>query len=658
MRFKSFKLPLLALLLVILALLCIRGTLAWFTSYTRLDAAFSAGMVISYFAGGTGTETDPYIIQEPVHLYNLAWLQNNGYFADTEPYFILSDTSAGKTPVVLDMGGALGGSAIPPIGTEYHPFVGHLNGNGSVIQNLWVSTMPEDWREQPEGENAFSGQYVGLFGRITNTAEISDLVLDRLEVKTHVEDSVVGLVCGYADARLENIGVFNGILTTGANASTGVRCASNYSLVGDIAPDLWWEDMPEIDLTLLPGADGSAPSGTGNGLSIDPKEFESVGPLEGTNARPVHLAIPGTAYYTGYSPDKIKTGTPSPLLGSIYDMTNNGAEITEMYINNIGDSAKQNRLRDVLDIVKPNDPYSKILTINAYENKKKLKLPFGSAANVEDLRGRTADPGNTVQVPAEETGAMLTVPAPGIWFKPKVNGTAALAFTLLNQSQDRYMMVYKIRRSVEGEQETISVVDAKEFSLPSTIIGNAGSVYYEYEVEAEQEYFISWSGINNHAPQVSHAGHVGFTYLHITGTHELNGPLPGHGGDNGQSDPESYHKSILGVDYLTWQELTAHIEAVTAAPEPVKTVTVTPLCQTLLRFQTQETSPGGSLYFTAASAPPQEAATVYYYSTANSHTVVDFSTEKDSGPGTAENPTYYRRSEEADSGYQSLFSSG
>ena len=33
-----------------------------------------------YFESGNGSKDNPYIISQPVHLYNLAWLQDLGYF--------------------------------------------------------------------------------------------------------------------------------------------------------------------------------------------------------------------------------------------------------------------------------------------------------------------------------------------------------------------------------------------------------------------------------------------------------------------------------------------------------------------------------------------------------------------------------------------------
>ena len=58
------------------------STIAWFN--TRLDIDMNENIIGesngAYFASGTGESGDPFIINSPVHLYNLAWLQYLGYF--------------------------------------------------------------------------------------------------------------------------------------------------------------------------------------------------------------------------------------------------------------------------------------------------------------------------------------------------------------------------------------------------------------------------------------------------------------------------------------------------------------------------------------------------------------------------------------------------
>ena len=69
------------ILLVVLISASIATSLAWFATSGFVP---DGGEVIpGYFARGSGTADDPYIINRPIHLYNLAWLQNMGRFNQT-----------------------------------------------------------------------------------------------------------------------------------------------------------------------------------------------------------------------------------------------------------------------------------------------------------------------------------------------------------------------------------------------------------------------------------------------------------------------------------------------------------------------------------------------------------------------------------------------
>jgi hypothetical protein len=71
---------------------------AWFTSMNSAALNNGQGYTASaYFAGGNGSAETPYVITDPIHLYNLAWLQYLGYFNRTDSnnnlqqkHFILS----------------------------------------------------------------------------------------------------------------------------------------------------------------------------------------------------------------------------------------------------------------------------------------------------------------------------------------------------------------------------------------------------------------------------------------------------------------------------------------------------------------------------------------------------------------------------------------
>ncbi len=256
-------------LAVLLILSLITTSVAWFANFIEVhtEGEFEASSIVSYFAGGDGTETDPYIVMTPKHLYNLSWLQNQGAFDGKKFYFQVSDLVG--NPVTIDMAGMIYGSdsehktgAIPPIGTKEKPFEGYLNGCGSVIKNLWVSTRKADWKEQPEGAGDYSSKYVGLFGAIGGEAIIEDFILDTVEVTTHINGAKVGIICGYVNAMVRNVGVYNGIISV----VDGAVCTSNYSLLGEKDARIVWDDMPKVDSQYEDTTSGS--SGWGGSLDM------------------------------------------------------------------------------------------------------------------------------------------------------------------------------------------------------------------------------------------------------------------------------------------------------------------------------------------------------------------------------------------------------
>ena len=57
---------------------------AWFSNNNNVTRGFDGSTTGAYFARGNGSEGNPYVINKPIHLYNLAWLQYVGFFKDKE----------------------------------------------------------------------------------------------------------------------------------------------------------------------------------------------------------------------------------------------------------------------------------------------------------------------------------------------------------------------------------------------------------------------------------------------------------------------------------------------------------------------------------------------------------------------------------------------
>ena len=234
---------------------------AWFSSLVSIEPEVPASTHGAYYEGGKGTEGDPYRIASPYHLYNLAWLQYLGKYDSKVTYFKLSDTLKNDTyKWVLDMEPFK--TALPPIGTSEHPFIGHFNGNGITIQNLSISNDITDLNRKPYGVDVVDSDHefktnevniVGFFGVVgklksedsgftyDNKADaVYNVILDNVSIKTNASTTLAGLAAGYVNGPMSNVTIKNsGNNTSKINISynrpaaiSGFGAISNYSTVG------------------------------------------------------------------------------------------------------------------------------------------------------------------------------------------------------------------------------------------------------------------------------------------------------------------------------------------------------------------------------------------------------------------------------------------
>lgn len=243
------------------AAVAVGASLAWMSPIAFMENSHNPieGVVEdAYYASGTGTSNDPFIITRPRHLYNLAWLQLLGYYnktgqEDHQFYFELGDN--------INMGDYC---PIPPIGTEYNPFAGSFDGKGYVISNLTVSNDFSDYTYHPSVIQAWSSGYrsqphiLGLFGVVGSHAngtmprgyssaanEIINTGITGANIQTVTTDSLMGVAAGYVQDTdltdthnpLKNVVVDNSKITlpsTGETESYGgfTTNISDYTLVG------------------------------------------------------------------------------------------------------------------------------------------------------------------------------------------------------------------------------------------------------------------------------------------------------------------------------------------------------------------------------------------------------------------------------------------
>ncbi len=127
------------------------------------------------FAGGSGTEDDPYKISNVDQLQDM----NENLSAH---YELVNDIDASVTKDWND------GSGFMPVGKDDdNKFTGSLDGQGYEISGLCINRSSTDW--------------VGLFGYLGETASVEDLGL--VDANVIGNDWVGGLV-GYNDGRVSN----------------------------------------------------------------------------------------------------------------------------------------------------------------------------------------------------------------------------------------------------------------------------------------------------------------------------------------------------------------------------------------------------------------------------------------------------------------------
>jgi hypothetical protein len=275
---------------------------AWFQSLNSANFNNGEGYTASaYFAGGNGSAETPYIITDPIHLYNLAWLQYLGYFnldknsdsAIDQKYFVLSKD--------LDMTGWV----LPPIGTTLNPFVGSFNGNGHIISSLTTDNALGDnaitrkpsavsslenvnivgfWGVVGNYNNAYtdssatpiaSAPTVGESTAVHNAGlaydssvnSIQNFYLNGATIKTEASSTLVGMLAGYVNGSIASSGVSNStidVATSGATAYAGssgttpfTSKLSDYGSVGYCTPSFKATRNKELT-TIEAGTTGTA----------------------------------------------------------------------------------------------------------------------------------------------------------------------------------------------------------------------------------------------------------------------------------------------------------------------------------------------------------------------------------------------------------------
>ena len=281
----AMKLTASLMLVIILFVSLVSASLAWFVMHFELEQndEFYASSIATYFAGGDGTKEEPYLIAESKHLYNLAWLQYLGVFNRVDGSGNIEKQFYFKMLNDVDMQGLI----IPPIGTEENPFVGNFDGASFKISNAVISNYiggeggieyaPASVKTINNtiniGGTETEASIIGFFGVVGNwdgsikglnddstivdipskVNSVYNLFLENLVIRSDTDQSLMGLLAGYVDASIQNIGVGGtSSIVVGENVKAlnlaGIEMqalVSKYSLIGQYdEADVSWPDKP------------------------------------------------------------------------------------------------------------------------------------------------------------------------------------------------------------------------------------------------------------------------------------------------------------------------------------------------------------------------------------------------------------------------------
>lgn len=134
------------------------------------------GEVATAFAGGSGTEADPYLIETAEQLAYLAESVKNGTTYSDQYISLTSDIDLGG---IQATDGTWSGQQWTPIGRTWdEAFQGNFDGGNYKIKNIYINTEEED--------------YIGLFGYTRTAAEISNIEIESGSIRGM--DNTGGLV--------------------------------------------------------------------------------------------------------------------------------------------------------------------------------------------------------------------------------------------------------------------------------------------------------------------------------------------------------------------------------------------------------------------------------------------------------------------------------
>ncbi len=560
---KNKKNILLLLSITALAITSITSVFAWYVSNIGIIQDFNDNKLAtnaSYYDSGKGTKDNPYVIANARHLYNLAWLQDLGYYDDKVYYFKLkNDIDMSK----LKLATQTSASPIPAIGIDEHPFIGVFDGKGYTINNLYVASyfgsncitpsreilqernQDSTYKSFNTSTNMIMSSYNGLFGIIkkysdkdTKEADSASKVTNFTIANAKIESSqntLVGYICGYVNSNLSTVGVAKSQLTL----ATGVTHYSSYpiskyGIIGDYnstSSGIGWEDGGDVgygtstDIKALHNSliENKLNDGTTGKIAskyVIPFKSENYTLVNGSGSTTTITKYGSTTqsvnpkeYYTykastkgnnlGYYIGEVKTYEMS----LDYNVSDFGVQsgITNTYLKTPPD--------DVLSYLKTNGTHL-IRLNNGYAN--------------SDIRTSTFSYVENGQV-GNYTGSII-LPSNGIWVAPKENGTFKFVFYNANYGKSGNagsvgIIFAELKRETPGDYSSAFIGD---YLKCSGIPYSCKYGYFEKTAYVGNEYYIAFYNTSSYdAPYIA--------YMDI--------------GVNGGSSDISYIGTIQDIDF-------------------------------------------------------------------------------------------------------------
>ncbi len=550
-------------------LLIVTITVAYAWYITKVADDFKSPLITgkstaAYYAGGDGSKAKPYKIANERHLYNLAWLQylgtyNKDYDEDgviDQYYFeVINDIDCNDL-------------VLPPIGTIDNPFLGNFDGNGYVIKNLSITNDYDNLVKKPSSINAeskFKGvEIIGFFGVIGKYAgfvdanissEVNsayDFNLDDLIIQNSSTNTLAGLVAGFVNANVSNVGVHYGKieLESGTKNISTFKNISGYTLIGDYDSELVsWEDKPSYDngggaqdfggtldfktmherFRLISENSWAFPT-----VSMDVANQSNANILDSvlTNRTYIPLVVDNPiteSYYSKNTAEKTMSSNIGYLTGSSAYLEK--APVSDMIDDEFIIRDGNGKVTDVKVWTKTSTEHKEV-TNTIDENIKNKLIKYVEDDYLYGIRFTAQISHNqpvTINNAVVDNTVInsINVPNSAIWFKPLVSGTAKIVSYQANST--RSLSFYEINRT---DNSSFSTSFVKEEIYMNGVDWNQTFYYFEADVEAGHEYAIG-------SANGSDTAH--FVYLDI-------GQNAGSGAPS--VDPELKNSAIEGVDFV------------------------------------------------------------------------------------------------------------